>query len=103
MINIEPRHLDIIFSILKKYDYTFYIFGSRITEKAKQFSDIDLFYVDEIPEKIIYAIKDDFEESNLPYTVDIVNFNRCAPYFQEIIKKNYACFYQGSQPSKDFK
>ncbi len=103
MINIEPRHLEMILNILKKYDYTFYIFGSRITEKAKQFSDVDLFYVDEIPEKIIYAIKDEFEESNLPYTVDIVNFNRCQPYFQEIIKKNYACLYQGSRPTEDFK
>lgn len=96
MINIEPRHLEMIFSILKKYGYTFYIFGSRITEKARKFSDVDLCYTDDIPSKTLFAIKEDFEESNLPYTVDLVNYHKCQPYFQEIIKKKYACLYQGS-------
>jgi predicted nucleotidyltransferase len=46
MLNIEPRHLEIVKAILSKYNYEFYIFGSRITDKAKKFSDLDLFYKD---------------------------------------------------------
>ena len=103
MINIEPRHLDMILSILKKYDQTFYIFGSRITEKARRFSDVDLFYVDDIPEKTIYSIQDDFEESDLPYTVDVVNYNRCQPYFQKIIKEKKELLYQNSHEKNNLK
>jgi predicted nucleotidyltransferase len=97
MINIEQRHLDMVMNILKKYDYTFYIFGSRITEKAKKFSDLDLFYIDPIPEKTLYLIKEEFEESNLPYTVDLVNYQKCKPYFKEIIKQNYQLLYKSSR------
>ncbi len=86
MINIKPRHLDIVMSILNKYDYKFYVFGSRVTDKAKEFSDLDLFYNEDIPEKIIMNIEDEFEESDLPYKVDIVNYNKCDKNFQKIMK-----------------
>ena len=103
MINIEPRHLEMILSILKKYNQTFYIFGSRITNKAQKFSDVDLFYVATIPDKTIYSIKNDFEESNLPYTVDVINYNSCQPYFQKIIKEKYELLYRNSHEKNDLK
>jgi predicted nucleotidyltransferase len=56
MINIKPKHLEIVLGIIGKYNYTFYAFGSRITEKIKKFSDLDLFYTEDIPEKIITNI-----------------------------------------------
>ena len=43
-INTEPRHLAIIQKILNQYDYSFYVFGSRATEKVKPLSDLDLCY-----------------------------------------------------------
>ncbi|MFK7968494.1 MAG: nucleotidyltransferase domain-containing protein [Rickettsiaceae bacterium] len=86
MINIKPKHLEIVLSILGKYNYSFYVFGSRITDKIKEFSDLDLFYTEDIPEKIIMNIENEFEESDLPYKVDIVNYNKCDKIFQEIMK-----------------
>ena len=53
MINIKPKHLEIVLGIIGKYNYNFYAFGSRITDKIKKFSDLDLFYTEDIPEKII--------------------------------------------------
>ena len=41
MINMEKRHLEILKNILKNYNYTFYMFGSRITDRAKKLSDPD--------------------------------------------------------------
>ena len=96
MINIEPQHLEIVLAILKKYDYTFYLFGSRTTDKAQKFSDLDLFYKDEIPQKIISSMQEDINISNIPYTVDIINYNTCKPYFQEIIDNNNVLLYEKS-------
>ena len=89
MINIKPKHLDIVLSIIGKYNYNFYAFGSRITEKIKEFSDLDLFYTENIPEKIIIDIEDELEESDLPYKVDIIDYNKCDKNFQEIMKSGY--------------
>lgn len=88
MINIKPKHLDIVLGILGKYKYDFFVFGSRITDKVKEFSDLDLFYKDDIPENIIMDIEDKFEESDLPYKVDIVNYNKCDEDFQRIMKSS---------------
>lgn len=92
MLNIENRHLVIVQDILSEYNYSFYIFGSRITDKAKKFSDLDLFYKDNIPLKDILAIEDKFEDSNLPYTVDLINYNSSEPEFQKIMDKNFIVF-----------
>ena len=72
MIDIEDRHKKIILDILKKHPYNFYAFGSRVKGKAKRFSNLE----------------EQFEKSNLPYTVDIVDWNSCEPSFQEIIKND---------------
>ncbi len=88
-INIEERHLDILKRILSKYDYNFFIFGSRITPYAKKFSDIDLLYFENIPNPIRLKIDEDFEESDLPYKVDLVDYNKCDSDFKKIIGTNY--------------
>jgi predicted nucleotidyltransferase len=92
MIDIEERHKKIIFDILNKHPYHFYAFGSRVKGKAKRFSDLDLCFFDKIPDKVISDLEEQFEESNLPYTVDIVDWNSCDPSFQEIIKKDAISF-----------
>ncbi len=87
-IDISEQHLKIVQDILKKYPYKFYVFGSRAKQQAKKFSDLDLCYLDDIDTKILSSIEEDFEESDLPYKVDIVNFNNCSKDFKEIIKKD---------------
>lgn len=88
MIQTEPKHWKIIQSILKKYPYHFYAFGSRATHIAKEFSDLDLCYKENIPKHIITEIRGDFEDSNLPYTVDIVAWSDCSDDFKKHIEKD---------------
>lgn len=83
MIDIEQRHLQLITQILKKYPYDFYLFGSRVKGTAKRFSDVNLFYVEEIPIEIIYKLEEEFEESDLPYKVDIINYHTCDTTFKK--------------------
>jgi predicted nucleotidyltransferase len=88
MLVLEDRHLKIIQEILSKYPYTFYAFGSRARGNPKQFSDLDLCFVQEIPLKTQIAIESDFEESDLPYKVDLVNWNTMNDDFKKIIEKD---------------
>ena len=86
MIHTEKKYLKIILKILSKYPYKFYVFGSRARGDHRKLSDLDLCYYENIPLNIISHIREDFEESNLPYTVDLVNWNTCDTNFQTLIK-----------------
>jgi predicted nucleotidyltransferase len=98
-INISDKHLAIIKNILRKYNYSFYLFGSRITDKAKQFSDVDLFYTDDIPIKHLLQLEEEFENSDLPYKVDLVDYNKCDHEFQAIMRAGNICLWY-SHPEK---
>ena len=88
MIDIKEQHLKMVREIFKKHPYTFYVYGSRAKEKARKNSDLDLCYKEEIPERIIFKIKEELEESDLPFKVDIVNWESMKPAFQKLIEKN---------------
>lgn len=96
-LHIEQRHLDMIMQIIEQYDYSFFAFGSRVTGKNKKFSDLDLFYLDEIPNKVILELEEAFEESDIPFTIDLVNFNKCDSDFQDIMLRNYVSIYESSK------
>lgn len=74
-----------------------FLFGSRITSKVKNFSDIDLLYFEEIPNDIIIKLEEEFEESDLPYKVDLVNYNKCDDNFKRIIGDKYICLQSSSK------
>jgi hypothetical protein len=37
---------------------------------------------------LVFEIKDEFTESNLPFIVELVNWKRMRPTFQKMIKKD---------------
>lgn len=88
MIQIEAKHLKIIQEILWKYPYTFFVFGSRAKQEARPFSDLDLCFKSRIPLNIQAHIEEDFENSNLPFSVDLVDWNTLDLNFQKKIKNN---------------
>ncbi len=72
---LSERDISTIQGILVKYPEVnnVLIFGSRATDSSKQGSDIDLAILnDGIDDKTISRIRGEFEESSLPYRVDIV-------------------------------
>ena len=94
-MNIEPKHYKIIQEILNKYPYTFYAFGSRVKGGTKKFSDLDLCFFEKIPDNVQVHIEEDFEESDLPYKVDLVNWNSCSIDFKKLIKNDLICIQTG--------
>ena len=93
MIDVTNEQLLIIKGILSKHinDTGVRVFGSRITGKAKKYSDLDLvvFGKTVIDPGIIAKIKEDFEESDLPFRVDILDWNRISEEFKNIINQQY--------------
>ena len=85
---MEPRHWKIVEDILNHYPHTFYAFGSRVKGTQKRFSDLDLCLKESIPFNIQGHIDEDFEESDLPFKVDVIDWNLISPEFREIIKKD---------------
>ncbi len=93
MIDITHEHLTIVQQILQQYvpGVPVWIFGSRIKGTAKSYSDLDLVIIDrqKMPLGIFYKIKDAFEESTLPYRVDVLDWHRISPDFRKVIQQDY--------------
>lgn len=96
MINIEPKHLKILIGILKQYDISFFLFGSRITPHVKQFSDIDLLYFENIETHLLLKLEEAFEDSDLPYKVDLLAYHKLDEDFKKIIGSRYICLQASS-------
>jgi ribosomal protein S18 acetylase RimI-like enzyme/predicted nucleotidyltransferase len=94
---IEKKHLQIVNKILEKYDYSFFAFGSRVNGKNKKFSDLDIFYFEEISNIDLSNLEEAFEESDLPFKIDIINFKKCDQEFQAIMMQNYVCLKTSSK------
>ncbi len=92
MIHLEERHLRIIQSILAHYPYTFYAFGSRVQGTHKPLSDLDLCSMEDIPELELFYLKEKFEESDLPFKIDIIEWNKISQRFQAIIHDQLCAF-----------
>jgi len=88
MIHMNENHKKIVWDILKKYPYTFYAFGSRVTGKQTKLSDLDIFVDSDINTTDTLHLRDDFSESDLPFTVDITEKRYCNEDFINSIKKD---------------
>ena len=75
---LTDRDIKTLQDIFKKYPdvKNVFIFGSRAKGTYKQGSDIDLTIMNEgVKDTVISKIKSDFEDSSLPYTVDLVSYH----------------------------
>ena len=90
-VDIRPDQLEIVQDILLKHlpaDVKVWVFGSRANWTTKDSSDLDLALEGEskLSHKVLGALKDAFEDSALPYTVDVVDLNRIGDSFRQIVE-----------------
>lgn len=93
MIDVSPRELETIKLILIEYldDCEVRAFGSRVAGSAKKYSDLDLAVValHKIKRRTKMLLKEAFEESDLPFAVDIIDYNATSNEFRAIIDSKY--------------
>ena len=98
-IDITSEDWDIISAILQKHipNKTVWAFGSRVTGKAKPYSDLDLVIVSETPLSLDLSasLEHEFTESDLPFKVDIVDWATTNVGFRKIIEKQRIVLRQG--------
>ena len=91
-VDIRPDHLEIMQGILREHlpmGVKVWVFGSRTNWTTKDSSDLDLALDGEskLSHKLLGALKDAFEDSTLPYTVDVVDLNAVSHAFKQIVKE----------------
>ena len=93
MIDLSPDLKKQVTSILEQYvpNAEVWAFGSRVNGTARDHSDLDLVVIDEqkIPQKKYYQLQEAFQESELPIRVDVLDWHRITPEFQQNIRKQY--------------
>ena len=84
-----------ICKILEKKQFKIILFGSFVSGKTSRLSDIDIAVSSSKPLKLAQMafIKEHFEESNFPYTVDVVDLSRVAKNFREKILQEGSVIY----------
>jgi len=67
------------------------IFGSRAKGTARQYSDLDLILITTAPLALVKLaeLEECFAESDLPFKVDLIDWQRITPEFQERIQSEW--------------
>ena len=93
MIDLAPHHLEKVQTILGRYvpHCEVRAFGSRVNGPAKSYSDLDLALVapGKLSAETLRHLKESFEESDLPFRVDVLDWHETSPEFQKVIEKEY--------------
>jgi len=101
LIDIRPDHWAIVAEILLRHVPTCEVraFGSRVTWTAKEYSDLDLAIVTTQPlDHLRMAdIREAFEESDLSFKVDVLDWAVISKAFQKIIDKKYVVIQKGKR------
>ena len=89
MIDLEQKYIEFIKETVSSmlHNYKLYIFGSRVKNRAKKYSDIDL-AIDsqELTPQTKSKLEATFDNYTLPYEIDIIDLNSIDDKFKNLIK-----------------
>ncbi|MDR1453217.1 MAG: nucleotidyltransferase domain-containing protein [Candidatus Margulisbacteria bacterium] len=68
------------------------VFGSRQKGGHKNHSDLDLALVGDFDDGSLSALRCEFEESRLPYRVDVLDYRALSTEFRQIVDTEYTLF-----------
>ena len=103
MINVSAEQLETIKRILAEYAGNCEVraFGSRVNGSAKGYSDLDVALVapNKIKLRTKMLLREAFEESDLPFRVDIIDYHAASDEFRAIIDAKYELLQKNNDPS----
>ena len=93
MIKVTPAQRRLITGLLaaKVPGVEAWAFGSRVDGNPKDYSDLDLALVGpaRLEAAVVGALKEAFEESDLPFRVDVLDWHAISKEFQKVILNKY--------------
>ena len=97
LVDINPDHLKVVQEILRENlpsGVAVWAFGSRANWTTKDSSDLDLVLKGDsaLDHGTIVALETAFEESSLPYKVDVVDLNQISNSFRRVIETQMVPF-----------
>jgi predicted nucleotidyltransferase len=88
-VDLAPEALEIVRAVLARHlaGREVRVMGSRVFGRAKPFSDLDLVVMgeDPLPLATLADLRDDFDDANLPCSVDIIEWASASDSFRRII------------------
>lgn len=88
-MDLKPEQLKIVCDILARHlqGREVRLFGSRATGRAKPHSDIDLVIMGDelLPVTTMRILRDAFDDSDLPFQVDLVEWAGTSEEFRKVI------------------
>ena len=92
MIDLDPRSCAEVSRLLREYlpGQEVCLVGSRARGGAKRFADIDLLVMNQepLPARTRALLKTAFEESDLPFKVDLVEWAGLSRSFRDRLKRD---------------
>lgn len=86
---LSEKDSHLVTKILRTFlpDAKFFVFGSRARGDQKKYSDLDLAIEnhESIPLKILMQIQENFDQSSLPFKVDLIELAKISPEFKKNI------------------
>ena len=88
-MDLKPQHLKIVHDIIARHlpGLEVKLFGSRAKGTAKPYSDLDLVIIGDelLPVTTIRILRDAFDDSDLPFQVDLVEWAGTSEEFRKVI------------------
>lgn len=94
MLHLEDKYIRLIKETfadkLSNHNYLIYIFGSRARGDNSKYSDVDIAFKGnkKLTLRELSQLQLNFEFSDLPYKVDIIDLNSCSSDFIQIIQND---------------
>jgi predicted nucleotidyltransferase len=93
MIDLSPAHLEIVRRLLAAHvpGCEVRAFGSRVNGTARKYSDLDLAVVacDSLGADAIGDLREAFQESDLPFRVDVLDWRQVSESFCRVIEDQF--------------
>ncbi len=102
MLDVSPDNLSIVRQILQQFvpECEVLAFGSRVNGKTKPYSDLDLAIKgkEKIMRRTKALLREAFAVSDLPFRVEILDYNAISEEFRQIINKQYEVIQERPYP-----
>jgi uncharacterized protein len=87
-VSLDPQQEKIVLEILGKYDFDWKVFGSRVCGNPRADSDLDICLINAdkpVPLDLLGNLREQFMLSDLPFKVDLVDYQDLSAAFRELI------------------